>query len=432
MKSDFASEIQQIGEALAAGDLTLDIVPHSESDVVRQALRHIVVQLRTTVRQVSDYAGQLNAASSALATTSEQARHGTAQIAATMDEMSQGITQQAMSLEQATLSTHQMSELVTGVASGAQTQREFGSQAEQLTANMATIIQKVATSAQLGAERAQVSAQQAEAGAETVQANTRIMAAIREKVQVSAARVGDMGRRSDEISTILETIEGIASQTNLLALNAAIEAARAGEHGKGFAVVADEVRKLAEKSTLATREIATLIETIQQTVTDAVSAMEVGAREVEIGMQGATASGKVFEGILNATEVVRQQVDAIATAARQLSTSSTELTGAMQHLSQVADSNGNAAATMRDRTENVTSVMENIASISQQSSASAEEINAATQEIKTQVAQVQSAATEMTRMAAALDTCVGQFRLPEEEKKAEPQGRGKSREKRAA
>ncbi|MDU0460630.1 MAG: methyl-accepting chemotaxis protein, partial [Geobacteraceae bacterium] len=146
-------------------------------------------------------------------------------------------------------------------------------------------------------------------GAEVVDRTVTGMMRIADRVKGSAKIVGELGHRSNQIGEIIGTIEDIADQTNLLALNAAIEAARAGEQGRGFAVVADEVRALAERTTRATREIGEMIKTIQKETQSAVTAMEEGVAEVERGSEGAAQSGEALQHILQRIDVVTQQVN---------------------------------------------------------------------------------------------------------------------------
>lgn len=414
IRTAFAEDIEAIGESLSTGDMTHSIVPCSEKDIVRRSLAQIVAQLCSMLRQVNTSAVRLHGASSELLNSAEHAGQVTAQISTAIQEMAIGITQQAASTERAALSVHELGRFTHTVATGAATQATASQQATAIASEIDAKVRQVAASAQTGAMRALESSQQAKEGARTVDANVQVMSRIKQKVGISAAKVMEMGKHSDEIGAIVETIEDIAGQTNLLALNAAIEAARAGEHGKGFAVVADEVRKLAEKSTLATRQISDLIQGIQTTVSDAVAAMKEGAEEVEAGMAGTAQAGEVFAGILQAVEVVQQQVESIASAAQHMSGSSAELTTAMQSLSDEAAKNQITTTSMQSEVSTVTGAMEQTAGITQESSAGAEQVSAATSDMSTHVGEVSASARALKDLAQLLSEQVSQFHLPEE------------------
>jgi len=179
--------------------------------------------------------------------------------------------------------------------------------------------------------------QAARAGAEVVQATIAIMQRVAQRVQLTAGAASSLGERSEQIGAIVGTIEDIADQTNLLALNAAIEAARAGEQGRGFAVVADEVRALAERTTKATREIGEMIQAIQQETRHAVDAMGEGVREVELGTAEAAKSEEALRSIMNQIGGVTLKADRIAAAAEQQTAGTTESTENIRAISKIAE-----------------------------------------------------------------------------------------------
>jgi len=202
---------------------------------------------------------------------------------------------------------------------------------EEMSATSMEIAQNCSQAAESSRQGLELAVQ----GVAVVQQSVAGMNRIAEKVRQTAQTVETLGSRSDQIGEIVGTIEDIADQTNLLALNAAIEAARAGEQGRGFAVVADEVRALAERTTRATKEIGQMIRVIQNETKGAVAAMQEGVDEVERGTCDAAQSGEALVSIRNQINAVAQQINQIATAAEEQMATTSEITSNIQQITEV-------------------------------------------------------------------------------------------------
>lgn len=217
---------------------------------------------------------------------------------------------------------------------------ELASQASTIATaceEMSATSSDIARSCHLAANDSAKANEAAEMGVGVVAETVTVMGRIADRVRTTAQTVESLGERSDQIGQIIGTIEDIADQTNLLALNAAIEAARAGEQGRGFAVVADEVRALAERTTRATREISEMIKSIQTETRSAVSAMDEGVREVEHGTTEAARSGDALRHILEQISSVTSQVNQIAVAAEEQTATTLEINNNIQQITEVAN-----------------------------------------------------------------------------------------------
>lgn len=289
--------------ASGEGDLTkkLDASAHDEIGEASRWFNEFIEKLRGIISQISSTSSQVASAASQLNSTAEQIATGAEEVAA-----------QALTVATA---------------------------GEEMSATSGDI----AHNCQLAAEGAQRASQSAQNGAEVVEKTVVVMNQIADKVQESAKTVESLGARSDQIGAIIGTIEDIADQTNLLALNAAIEAARAGEQGRGFAVVADEVRALAERTTRATREIGEMIKAIQNETKGAVAAMEQGVCQVENGTIEAAKSGQALQDILQQVNDVAMQVNQIATAAEEQTATTSEISSNMQQITEVVQQTSNGA-----------------------------------------------------------------------------------------
>ncbi|HEY5069184.1 MAG TPA: methyl-accepting chemotaxis protein [Candidatus Acidoferrum sp.] len=202
---------------------------------------------------------------------------------------------------------------------------------EELTVSM----KQVSNNAEASAEAARRALDAAEQGNRAVRDTLEGMQRIRSSVQATAKKIKSLGDRSLEISEIINVINDITEQTNLLALNAAIEAARAGEAGRGFAVVADEVRKLAEHSRSATKDIAALIKAIQAETNEAVVVMEEGTKEVESGATLADQAGRALDAISNVVRQSAELVQEISLASKQQVRGTEGVAHAMQIISNI-------------------------------------------------------------------------------------------------
>ena len=215
---------------------------------------------------------------------------------------------------------------------------------------MAATSGDIARNCLYAAENANKATNQTKEGVRIVQGSSLLMENIAQRVNASSRTVEGLGQRSDQIGAIVNTIEDIADQTNLLALNAAIEAARAGEQGRGFAVVADEVRALAERTTKATKEISVMIRSIQAETQSAVASMSEGVEEVKRGTAETARSGEALEEILNKINELNEQVGQIATAAEEQTATTREITSNIQMITEVVDRNVTSARGTTDAT----------------------------------------------------------------------------------
>jgi methyl-accepting chemotaxis protein len=285
--------------AMAQGDLTVRIHLDSEDELsqVANSFNSMATAFNNLLRTVQQSANHLSGAAGELATSS-------ARVSA---------------------SSQQQSASASGMASAI----------EQMTASINQIAEHAQSAQQISSESGRLSAE----GGHIVENTVREMEQIAASVNQSATIIEELGRHSENISAIVNVIKEIADQTNLLALNAAIEAARAGEQGRGFAVVADEVRKLAERTTQSTQEIGTMIAAIQNATGNAVSSMNSGVERVSSGValsqQAGASIGQVQAGADRVVDVVNE----ISLAMNEQSKASSDIARNIEHIAEMAEQN---------------------------------------------------------------------------------------------
>ncbi len=264
-------KVQEVIEAAADGDLTRSVSIDSNDEIGA-----VAKAVNKTMESMGEVLGLTTEMTGKLANTSERLAAASQEVSASVEEVASTTNEFSGTLDTMNTNAQTMNDTVQGVSL------------------------------------------QAVEGTSAIEDIVHQMQILRDNTERMASDVSGLGSLSDEIGNIVNTISAIADQTNLLALNAAIEAARAGEHGRGFAVVADEVRKLAEQSSEATTDIGALIGQIQSGITATVSGMSEGSTQAENALQSVGQSSKMLNGILESVEEINRQVDEFSAGLNQV------------------------------------------------------------------------------------------------------------------
>jgi methyl-accepting chemotaxis protein len=366
----YLKAMAETAEQIAEGDLRGDVAPKSEKDVLGNAFRKMLEGLRGAITEVRNGADQISSASTQIAATSEQA--------AKNNESA------ATAVEETTSTMHEMSANIQNVAKNTQGQASSVSQTSAAIEQMISSTQRIADTTGQLVGLSQKTKEAVELGLEAVDKSIKGTDEISRTIVRSADTIAALGSRAEDIGKIVDVIDDIAEQTNLLALNAAIEAARAGEQGLGFAVVAEEVRKLAERSAQSTKEIAELISGIQKEAQEAVKLMDTSTQIVEKGVELSKQVGSSLKVIVGNVGEVDRYAKEIGAATQEQSSGSSQIGKASENLREITQEISSATDEQASAAEQIVKTMEKMREMIHQNASASVELASSAEQMSSQ------------------------------------------------
>ena len=397
---------------VSSGDFTKNIAsPDAALGELAVALNKLIFGLREFFRELHENSANLGASGAELRSTASTALAVIEGASVAQGQLDEGINEQSRIVDQATVKVRALTDAIASIAAAAEEQTRSLDETALSVSNMASSIEQVTAQVDSLSSISTEMSQTAAGGGTAIETIVAGMQSIRSTINELAGDIRQLGSNSEQIGDIVKVIDRIAEQTNLLALNAAIEAARAGEHGRGFAVVASEIRKLADGSVSATKEIAGHISSTQAVISEVVDAMDRLTERVEENVNSTNSASGALQAIVHAVLTANQQIGEISSVARAMSSNSYQVIRSIEEITKSVALNMQATGSMQSQSDDVNKAFSDISSISAQNASSVEVLTYVNKEVTDSAQRILTSLDGMTAGMKQMDERLNHFKV---------------------